>query len=177
MDKWESGDIFGVKGGGWMGILSRLFTTPKNDCTHYGILSHRNVEGEWIVVESTGSQGVHLSRLGKRDLRMFRVEIATPSERTFAPAFALCYEGSYYDWRLGFKLFYHGIGKLITKRRKLTARDLSEGWYKRDHFFICTESATRGYWDQEINIVPPGEIPLPCNLKQAEIDGRLKEVT
>jgi hypothetical protein len=129
------------------------------------------VEGEWLVLESTGTDGVHLARLGKRNVRVYRVEIATPEQRRKAVENTLFYEGSYYDWRLGFKLFYHGLVKLITKRRRLTAEDLSEAWYKHDKFFICTEAALRGYYDQGLYIVPPHVVPLPCSIKEAELQG------
>jgi hypothetical protein len=173
---YKVGDIFGQPSKGILYWLSNLFTTPGNKCIHHGILEYYDDEhDEWWVVEAT-PKGVRRSPVGDRKMKVFRVNDVSDHQREEAVKLILNYNGAFYDWKLGFQLFYHGLARLLSKWGKLTAKELSEGWYKHDKFFICTEAATYGYYAQGINIIPKDVCPLPCSIKEAELKGKIKEV-
>jgi hypothetical protein len=174
---YRVGDIFGQPSKGILYWLSNLFTTPRNECIHHGILEHYDDEhDEWWVLESTSSKGVCRNPVGNREIKVYRVNNVSDEQRKEAVRLTANYIGAFYDWKLGFQLLWHGLPRLLMKRGKLTAKELSEGWYKHDKFYICTEAATYGYYSQGIGIIPSDVCPLPCSIKEAELEGKIKEV-
>ena len=171
----QSGDIFGQPDG-VMGWFSRNLLSPKNECIHYGlILFYWEAINDWLVLESIGHKGVHIAALGDRKVKIYHVVGISDEDRQKAirESFGLC--GAWYDWKLIAKLILKGTPKLIVKRRRLSAKELSGG-YKQDEQYICTEAALAGYAKAGIHIVPKGILPLPSSIKEAELQGKIVRV-
>ncbi|GAJ04654.1 unnamed protein product, partial [marine sediment metagenome] len=167
------GDIFATKGSGILGWLSRNLTVPEADRFHYGIIL-RKWQDDYLILESTG-KGLSIGRLGfysGADIKFYRVNC--PRDLRVAAPFELTRWGrSHYDYLLVAKLMVQGLWLLLWYRRRIRAEELT---WSQNNALICSEAVDIAYDAVGVNIIPLHVCPTPSAFRQAEIDGKIKEI-
>lgn len=177
----ESGDIFAVKGRGITGWFARTLTAPETDRFHFGLVWEK-VDDDYLILESI-SKGIAVGRLSfyeGKDVKFYRADC--PAELSAQAPIELTRWGrSRYDWLLIPKLIIQGfwliLKHLVTEGRfrRIRAEELSP-IYTWDSRLLCTEAAWCGYNAVGVNIIPYGVPPMPSSFREAELQGRIKEV-
>lgn len=203
----ESGDIFAVKGEGFLGKLSSKLMEPKTDRFHFGLIWLKtdwfrglaelekifspgeiekikslavDYDNDYVILESI-SKGPAVGRLSfyeGKDIKFYRVDC--PKELRFSAPIELTKWGrSKYDYLLILRIGVQGLWlifkHLITagKLQRIRAEELT---WSRNSSFICTEAVDISYDSVGVNIIPPNVCPTPSAFKQAELEGRMREI-
>ncbi|MBA7574745.1 hypothetical protein ES708_16560 [subsurface metagenome] len=173
MIKLQPGDIFATRGSGLLGWLSRRLMEPENDRYHYGIILQKWQE-DYLILESI-SKGLSIGRLSfyeGADIKFYRVDC--PQGLRKAAPFELTRWGrSRYDYLLVAKLVAQGLWLLLWLRRRIRPEELT---WSQDNVLLCSEGVDIAYDAVGVNIIPLHVCPTPSAFKQAEFDGRIKEL-
>lgn len=174
----QAGDIFAVKGEGFLGRLSSRLMAPPTDRFHFGLVWLK-ADDDYLILESIG-KGIAVGRLSfyeGKDVRFYRVDC--PEElRTQAPVELTRWGRSKYDYSLILKIATQGlwlvIKHLVTggKLRRIRAEELS---WCHNNSFVCTEACDIGYLAVGVSITQ-GICPTPSAFRQAELEGRITEL-
>ncbi|GAI81139.1 unnamed protein product [marine sediment metagenome] len=178
MIELEPGDIGAKKAKGIEKLAQRL-TAPETDRFHHFLVWLKR-GNDHLILESV-AKGIAIGRLSfyeGKDIKFYRVDC--PGElRAAAPIELTKWGRSLYDYFLIPKLVIQGIGlfikQLFTEGRFRRIRPEELTW-AQNNSFLCTEAVDVAYDSVGVNIIPLEVCPTPSAFKQAEIDGRIKEI-
>ena len=169
----QPGDIFAVKGGGFLSWLSRSLMQPETDRFHYGIIL-REWQGDYLILESI-SKGLSVGRLSfyeGADIKFYRAN-CLKNLREAAPLELTRWGRSRYDYLLVAKLIVQGMWLLLWHRRRIKVEELT---WSQDNALICTEAVDIAYDAVGVNVIPLHVCPTPSAFRQAELEGRISEI-
>jgi len=179
----QSGDIVGVRGSRWNPIrwISEHLTYPHSAYYHFLIIGY--MRGNNLTIYESIGKGVAIGFLdfywGKDVVvyRIFAEDSASIGKQVINKIPG--YGRASYDYLLPVKLIAGALkvwGCQILHLHLPTALRPASLPYARDGRYICTELATQPFADIGHPIVPPGVVPIPATIKEAEMRGRIVKV-
>ena len=179
----QPGDIVGVKNSRWNPIawISEYCTYPHSPYYHFLMVGYWR-GNNWTIYESIG-KGVAIGFLdfykGKEVIvyRIFATEEfdAEWIGRQVTDRMPRYGRGSY-DYLLPVKLIAGALKVWSCQLLHLhlpTALRPASLPYTKDSRYICTELAVQPFADIGHAIVPPGVVPIPASIKEAQLRGRV----
>jgi len=172
----KPGDIGATKGGGFLPSLHRRFFIPYTDRFHHMLIGLPTYDGDMTIYESI-PKGIAVGRLSfyrNSDIKFYRVTCDSSACRKSVDEVAKFGRGNYDYWLIT-KIAVYGIFKLLKKGfRKLRPEDIP--YHADDTAYICTEAVDMSYWNVGVKIIPAGKAPVPAAFREAELEGRIKEI-
>ena len=186
--KWPElrpGDIFAVKGEGFLAWLNRKLIQPETDRYHFGLIGdYVPWEDDYVILESIG-KGIAVGRISfykNKDVKIYRIN---------EPDDLVDYYGKHattevsrlgrgkYDYFLYVKITL-GVLKVWLRQLSFWQRPTTiEFWeipYATNSSFVCTEAAAEGYKRAGYMLLLPNECPVPSAFQEQFELGRIVEV-
>jgi hypothetical protein len=186
----QAGDIFATKGTGFFGWLARNLMSPETDRFHFGVVKQKihyedPIDGEttddWEIIESIG-KGVAIGRLSFYDgvdIKFYRINCSA-EKRELMPVMLTALGRAKYDYLLFIKIALEGFWlifkHLFTEGRFRRIRYDEIRW-AQDAEFVCTELVDKGSDLIDESLVAEEITSTPSAIIQAEIEGRMNEVS